>query len=95
MEEEHQQTQFEVEKITGKAVIEGNLCYQVKWRGTGEDPEECTWEPVENLQSVAWMIEDFEKAIQESTSRTCKFTHDDDDDVLVEGEPDIEYLGEQ
>jgi hypothetical protein len=33
--------------------------YQVKWQGT----EETTWEPIENLEGVAWMVEELENAM--------------------------------
>jgi len=49
-----------VERLLGKAMIEGRVHYQVKWSG-GDG--ETTWEPVENLEGVQWMIEELENAI--------------------------------
>ena len=50
----------EVEKIVAKAMIEGRIHYQVKWQGS----EEMTWEPMENLEGVTWLIEEFECAMR-------------------------------
>ncbi|TNV70868.1 hypothetical protein FGO68_gene10148 [Halteria grandinella] len=61
---------FEVDKILAKAVREGVTYYQVQWK-MGNNPEEgggrddsITWEPEENLESVAWMIEEFNQAVK-------------------------------
>lgn len=50
---------FEVERLLAKTYIDGSLCYQVKWKGEDEP----TWEPVENLQGVSWMLEEFERTL--------------------------------
>ena len=47
---------FIVEKIIGKRMRKKKLQYQVKWLGTSET----TWEPVENLQQVLGLVEEFE-----------------------------------
>ena len=43
----------------GRTIIDGKPHYQVKWQGT----EEMTWEPIENLEGVAWMVEELENAM--------------------------------
>lgn len=61
---------FEVEKILAKAIKEGITYYQVQWK-LGNNPEESgktaedsiTWEPEENLDSITWMIEEFNQAL--------------------------------
>ena len=73
---------YEVERLLAKTYIEGALCYQVKWKGEDEP----TWEPVENLQSVSWMLEEFERNLAGKHII----------EVVLErvGQPDIEYIGE-
>lgn len=52
-------SQYDVERLLGRTIIDGKPHYQVKWQGT----EETTWEPVENLEGVAWMVEELENAM--------------------------------
>lgn len=53
-----------MEKILGKADIEGKAHYQVQWKGDAEGaPGDVTWEPAENLDNVGWMVEEFENLI--------------------------------
>ena len=50
---------FEVEKIVGKRLREGNLTeYCVKWKGYGID--ECTWESTDNLTSASVLVASYE-----------------------------------
>ena len=39
-----------------RTMIDGRVHYQVKWLGN----DEMTWEPLENLEGVSWMVEEFE-----------------------------------
>ncbi len=50
---------YEVEEIRGKRVQNGRKEYLVKWKGFSE--EECTWEPLSNLDACAKMIAKYEK----------------------------------
>jgi hypothetical protein len=50
-----EEQQHEVERIIGKAVIEGVEHYQVMWKGGDE-----SWEPRDNLEGCLAMIRDFE-----------------------------------
>ena len=55
-----QEEEYEVETILARAPDTKNtgaFLYRVKWMGYGES--EATWEPTENLSSVAWMVEKF------------------------------------
>ena len=57
--------EYEVEKILDKRVERGGagIEYLVKWRNY-EDPEENTWEPVDNLADAAKLIKVFEKDLE-------------------------------
>ena len=57
--------EYEVEKILDKRVERGGagIEYLVKWRNY-EDPEENTWEPVDNLADAAKLIKAFEKDLE-------------------------------
>ena len=51
---------FEVEAIIEKGKGEaGEELYKVKWKGY--DESECTWEPLENLNTVQAMVDAFNK----------------------------------
>ena len=49
---------FAAEAITKKRLKKGKTEYLVKWKGFSE--RENTWEPVENLGNVEWVIREFE-----------------------------------
>eukprot|EP00092_Neocalanus_flemingeri_P041352 GFUD01045026.1.p1 GENE.GFUD01045026.1~~GFUD01045026.1.p1 ORF type:complete len:169 (-),score=42.37 GFUD01045026.1:140-646(-) len=56
--------EYEVEKILEKRVEKGGYTeYLVKWRNY-EDPEENTWEPVDNLADAEKAIKAFEKDLE-------------------------------
>ncbi|CAI2175467.1 19485_t:CDS:1 [Funneliformis geosporum] len=41
------ENEYEVEKVLDQKVINGNICFEIKWKGYG--PEYNTWEPSHNL----------------------------------------------
>ena len=49
-----------VEKIIGRKYKNGKYFYKVKWEGF--DYENCTWEPLENLQNVLGMVNKYDKS---------------------------------
>lgn len=50
---------YEVEKILDKKITKGGeVLYKIKWSGYSE--EQSTWEPIENLSNVIYMIKEFE-----------------------------------
>eukprot|EP00831_Metopus_contortus_P019387 TRINITY_DN18397_c0_g1_i1.p1 TRINITY_DN18397_c0_g1~~TRINITY_DN18397_c0_g1_i1.p1 ORF type:complete len:238 (-),score=71.82 TRINITY_DN18397_c0_g1_i1:198-911(-) len=58
---------YEVEEILDKSVApNGKVKYKVKWEGFPE--EQATWEPVENLSNVPFMIENYEGKLQKKRS---------------------------
>jgi hypothetical protein len=54
-----EENEFEVESIIDKKKIGNKWKYKVKWLGYSD--EESTWEPIENLENVKEMLEEFEK----------------------------------
>lgn len=56
---DHKTEFYEVEEVKGKRVANGKKEYLIKWKGFGED--ECTWEPISNLDACAKMITKYEK----------------------------------
>ena len=50
---------FEVEKILGRRKINGKIKYKVKWEGYSMD--ECTWEPIKNLENVKDLIDEYDQ----------------------------------
>ncbi|CAH2072501.1 unnamed protein product [Thlaspi arvense] len=53
---------FEIEAIRRKRVRKGKVQYLIKWRGWPETAN--TWEPLENLQSIADVIDAFEGSLK-------------------------------
>ena len=58
---------YEVEEIIDKKDINGILYYKIKWYGF--PLSQATWEPLENLKAVEWMVKKFET--QSSASKQC------------------------
>eukprot|EP00092_Neocalanus_flemingeri_P023078 GFUD01025021.1.p1 GENE.GFUD01025021.1~~GFUD01025021.1.p1 ORF type:complete len:174 (+),score=43.14 GFUD01025021.1:98-619(+) len=60
--------EYEVEKILEKRVEKGGYTeYLIKWRNY-EDPEENTWEPVDNLADAEKAIKAFEKDLEHKST---------------------------
>lgn len=53
--------EYEVETIIEKRTRKGKTEYLVKWKGW-DNPDDNTWEPVENLESSEELIKEYEKA---------------------------------
>ncbi|KAJ0231500.1 Chromo domain-containing protein LHP1 [Hirschfeldia incana] len=53
---------FEIEAIRRKRVRKGKVQYLIKWRGWPETAN--TWEPLENLHSIADVIDSFEGSLK-------------------------------
>ena len=49
--------EYEVEKIVDKRVKNGKVEYKIKW--VGYSMQECTWEPLKNLENIKKMIDDY------------------------------------
>ena len=48
---------YNVEKILDKKRIKGKIKYLIKWKGFSMD--ECTWEPISNLENIKPMLNEF------------------------------------
>lgn len=58
---------YEVEAVRRKRVRKGQTQYFIKWRGWPESAN--TWEPFDNVQACADIIEDFEKSLAAKQNR--------------------------
>ena len=60
--------EYEVEKIVDKRIKNGKVEYKIKW--VGYSMQECTWEPLKNLENIQKMIDDYnEKAHQKESQK--------------------------
>ena len=59
--------EYEVEKIVDKRVRNGKVEYKIKW--VGYSMEECTWEPLKNLENIKKMIDDYNEKINQKESQ--------------------------
>jgi hypothetical protein len=50
---------YEVEAVVSKKTIKGQPLYLVKWKNYPSS--ENTWEPIEHLENVKWMVDEFNK----------------------------------
>lgn len=62
---------YEVEAIRDKKNEDGINLYLIKWTGWPEDTN--TWEPIENLQDVLSMVEDFNKEFKKDKNKKSVF----------------------
>lgn len=51
--------EFDVEKIVGKRVKNNQTEYLIKWLGYSDSYN--TWEPLDNLDNIKDMVQEFEK----------------------------------
>ena len=58
---------YEVEKIVDKRIKNGKVEYKIKW--VGYSMEECTWEPLKNLENIKKMIDDYNEKINQKESQ--------------------------
>ena len=66
---------YQVEKIVGKRWKGGKVQYKVKWEGYPYS--QCTWEPLENLQTVIELIDQYNES-QQTTSKKVKKDNEED-----------------
>jgi hypothetical protein len=70
--------EWAVESIVGKRRLDGHLQYEVRWTGF----DETTWEPLDNLDNVANLIDKFE-AQQQQQQRQLQQQQQADDNVAA------------
>ncbi|KRX01303.1 Chromo domain protein [Pseudocohnilembus persalinus] len=58
VENQEEQENYLVEKVVGKQSRYGKVYYQIKW--SGYDSEDNTWEPLEHLDQVKYLIKQYE-----------------------------------
>ena len=66
---------YQVEKIVGKRWKGGRVQYKVKWEGYPYS--QCTWEPLEHLQTVFELIDQYNES-QQTTSKKSKKEKDEE-----------------
>lgn len=66
---------YQVEKIVGKRWKGGRVQYKVKWEGYPYS--QCTWEPLEHLQTVFELIDQYNES-QQTTSKKAKKEKDEE-----------------
>ena len=66
---------YQVEKILDKKIIDNTVKYKILWVDFPES--ECTWEPVENLKKVNYMVEEFEKNFSKKPNRRKRKNSDE------------------
>ena len=57
--EPEKQELFQVEKICDCKVVRSKKDYLIKW--VGYSPKDNTWEPVDHLENVRYMVDEFEQ----------------------------------
>lgn len=65
------QPEYEVEAIVGKKLIDGDICYLVKWLKYSSD--ENTWEPEANLAACKELVAQYEKSLEPEEQEDLKF----------------------
>ena len=56
------EVEYEVEAVLDKRILDGVIQYFVKWKNY----DETTWEPVDNLENIMDLIEEYERSSEGS-----------------------------
>ena len=81
---QHEQEQsdfYQVEKIAGSKVKGQKKYYEIKWLGYSSD--ENTWEPIENLTNILYMVEEFEAGQSTNSIGKKNIKHDKKDPTFI------------
>lgn len=70
MEDSLSENEYYVEKVLDKKIEDGEVKYLIKWEGWSID--QSTWEPIENLNNINHLIEDFEREALELRDKEKK-----------------------
>ncbi len=62
--------EYQVEKILNKRIIDGQTKYLIKWMDW--PATDSTWEPIENLDNVLYMVEEFKENLKEEKKKNKK-----------------------
>jgi hypothetical protein len=74
---------YNVEKILDKKKYKNVWKYKVKWEGYSID--ECTWEPIENLDNCKNLVEEFEKNLKEKANKKKRNNEAEEKNIVDEG----------
>jgi len=85
-------SEFEVERIVDKRIVDGNTEYLVKWKGW-ENEKDKTWEPEENLVGSEKLIRKYEAS--ESKQTNSKPKHDPSKNIIVAKKKKKESISQQ
>ena len=61
--DEDKQEFFQVEKIWTHKIVRGQKFYFINW--VGYSSKDNTWEPIEHLSNVVYMVEEYEQKLKE------------------------------
>ena len=61
---------YNIEKIIGRRMSKGKLEYKIKWEGYSMD--ECTWEPIENLETAKELVKEYDQLNPFPKKKTVK-----------------------
>ena len=56
-----------MEKVVDKKIVEGKVFYEIKWLGY-DNPDDLTWEPIENCANCQIKIAEFEEGLKKRRS---------------------------
>ncbi len=82
-------SEYEVEEILDKKIIDGHTKYLVKWKDW--DLEDSTWEPRKNLKNVSEEIEKFERKQRMNMLRRKAYRSDSESESDNQALGNIEY----
>merc|ERR1719369_101543 len=85
-------SEFEVERIVDKRIVDGNTEYLVKWKGWDNEKDK-TWEPEENLVGSEKLIRKYEAS--ESKQTNSKPKHDPSKNIIVAKKKKKESISHQ
>ena len=57
-EKKNEENFYEVEKILNRRKVRGKFQYLIKWKGYSMN--ECTWEPLSNLENIKYFVDKFD-----------------------------------
>jgi hypothetical protein len=77
LELDEDEQEWEVERIVGKRIVDGHVQYRVHWSSFSQAHD--SWEPLENLDNAAVLIDEFER--DQSSSSVQSVSGDRRDDV--------------
>ena len=61
---------YNVERILDRRKVNGKFEYKIKWEGYSMN--QCTWEPMKNLESVKELVDEFDLAHPENDEKNTK-----------------------